>query len=73
MQADLYLQTGHISDCEAKDAPSEHGAPEPSREDFLGRGHVLHLSGDEDQREEEEGGVDVVVQGQLPDVFLHYG
>lgn len=68
---ELDLQAGDVADGEAEHTAERHHAPEPEVAEAAEGGQAAQVPGDDDERQEEDAGVDVVVVGQLPDVSVH--
>lgn len=67
----LDLEPRDVADGEAKHPPQRHHAPEAQVSEAAEAADAAHLPEDDEKREEEERGVDIVVEGQLPDVAVH--
>lgn len=67
----LDLEARDVADGETEHSPERHHAPEPEVSEAAEAGETAQLSKTNEQREEQEGGIDVVVVGQFPDVSVH--
>lgn len=68
---ELDLEARHVADGETEHATQRHHAPERGVTQTAEMDEVADLAEDEDEWEEEDAGVDVVVEGELPDVSIY--
>ena len=71
----LYLQRGHVAHGKAEDSTDAHGEPEvgtrAERERIVKRDYFAVFAKNEDHRQEDEACVEIIVNGQLPDVVVN--
>ena len=60
-----------LKDLLPKDATDSHQEPEVVAVQLIKVGHHRQLSEEDHEREEESAGVDIVVEGEGPDVAIH--
>lgn len=68
---ELDLQARDVADGETEHPAERHHAPELEVGGAGEGDEAAQVSGHDDEREEEDAGVDVVVVGQFPDVSVH--
>lgn len=67
----LDLEARDVADGETEHAAERHHGPEPEVEELAEVNEAIQVPENEEERQEQDGRVDVVVERQCPDVAVH--
>lgn len=69
----FYLESSHIADSKAKHPTQSHHAPEVDTSQFTEVIERSQLAGEQQERQKQDAGIDVVIERQAPNAVVHGG